>query len=36
MGHFADDETPTNIADLDAEVLRLRNELETFIAEHEE
>ena len=36
MSHFADDETPTNIAYLDAEVLRLRNALETFIAEHEE
>lgn len=36
MSHFADDETLTHIAALDAEVIRLRNALETFIAEHEE
>ena len=36
MSHFADDETLAHIAALELEVVRLRNALETFIAEHEE
>lgn len=36
MSHFADDETLTHITALELEVVRLRNALETFIAEHEE